>query len=89
VNDEHLKDGHVMDAAQGVAKDVAQGLVQDLAFEARAARTPLVTPPPPPPPSLRSSRLAEMGAQLDSSVALGWGCMQALPGVPGKAPQYS
>jgi len=29
----------------------------------------LATPPPPPPPSLRSSRLAEMGAQLGSYVA--------------------
>jgi len=74
------------DVAQGVAEDVPQDVAQDLAFGARAARALLATPPPPPPPSLRSSRLAEMGAQLGSSVAFGAGCGQALPGVPRKAP---
>jgi len=48
----HVKDGHVKDAAQGVAEDVAQ----DLAFRARAARALLATPPPPPLPSLCSSQ---------------------------------
>ena len=56
-----MKDGHVKD---GHVKDVAQ----DLVFEARSARALLATPTPPPPRSLRSSRLAEMGAQLGSSV---------------------
>jgi len=35
-----MKDGHVKDAAQDVA--------QNLAFGARAARALLATPPPPP-----------------------------------------
>ena len=77
------------DAAEDVAEDVAQDVAQDLAFGARATRALLATPPPPPPPSppsLRSSRLAERGAQLGSSVAFGSGCGKALPGVPRKAP---
>ena len=56
-----------------------------MTFGARAERTLLATPPPPPPPSLRSSRLAEMGAQLGSSVAFGSGCRLALAGMPRKA----
>ena len=51
-----MKDEHVNNAAQGVAKDVPQNVTQDLAFGARAARALLATPPPPPPPSLCSSR---------------------------------
>ena len=47
-----MKDGHVNDAAKGVAQDVAQFL----AFGAWAVRALLATPPPPPPPSLCSSR---------------------------------
>ena len=47
-----MKDGHVKDAAQGVA----EGVVQDLVFEAWAARALLATPPPPQPPSLSNSR---------------------------------
>jgi len=85
-----VKDGHVKGAAQDVSgvvtQDVLQNAAQDLAFGARAASAILATPPPPPPPSLYSSRLAEMGAQLGSSVAFGLGCGQALPGVPRKAP---
>ena len=73
------------DAAQDVVGDVAEDVphevAQELAFEALAARALLATPPPPPPPSLRSSRLAEMGVQLDSSVASGSGWGQALLGV--------
>ena len=79
-----MKDA-AQDVAQGVAEDVPQDVAQDLAFGARAARALLATPPPPPPPSLRSSRLAEMGAQLGSSVAFGSSCGQALPGVLRKA----
>ena len=59
---------------------------QDLAFGALAARALLTTTPSPPPPSLRSSRLAEIGAKLGSSVEFGSGCGQALPGVPRKVP---
>ena len=33
-----MKDGHLKDAAQGVAEDVPQDVAQDLAFGARAAR---------------------------------------------------
>ena len=82
------------DAAQDVAGDVSQDvrkdLLQDLASGARAARALLATSPPPPPQSLRSSRLAEIGAQLGSSVAFGSGCCgQALSGLPRKAPLCS
>jgi len=80
-----MKDEHVKDAAQGVAKDVPQDVAQDLAFGARAARALLATPLPPPPPCLCAAR-AEMRAQLGSSVAFDSGCGQALPGVPRKAP---
>ena len=60
--------------------DVPQDGAHDLAFGAGAARALLATPPPPPPPSsVSSSRLAEMEAQLGSSVAFGSGCGQALP----------
>ena len=69
-------------------QDVAQDAAQDLAFGNRAACALLAMPPPPPPPFLRSSRLAEMGVQLNSSVAFGSGSAQALPGVPRKAPLY-
>jgi len=69
----------VNDAAQGVVEDVPQDVAQDLGFGASAARALLATPPPPPP-CLCAVR-AEMGAQLDSSVAFGSGCGQALPGV--------
>ena len=59
------------DAAQGVAEDVVedvpQDVAQDLAFEARAVRALLTVQSQTPQPSLRSSRLAEMGAQLGSS----------------------
>ena len=58
------------DVAKGVAEDVPQDVAQDLAFGARATRALLATPPLPPP-SLRSSRLAEIRAQLGSSVAFG------------------
>jgi len=51
-----MKDGHVNDAAQGVAGNVPQDVAQDLAFGARAARALLAIPPPPPPSFLRSSR---------------------------------
>ena len=90
-------DKHVKDAAQGAAEDVlvlgaaedaAEVVPQDyrdLAFGARPARALLATPPPLPLPVLYSSRLAEMRAQLGSSVAYGSGCGQALPGVPRKA----
>ena len=71
--------------AEGAAEDVPQDVAQDLAFWARAVRALLATPPPPTP-SLRSSRLAEMGAQLGSSVAFDSGCGQSLLGVPRKAP---
>jgi len=50
-----MKDGHVKDAARGVAVDVPQDVAQDLAFGAWAARALLATPPPPPS-SLCSSR---------------------------------
>jgi len=84
VKDEHLK-GVTQDMANVVAEDIPQGISQDLAFGARATCTLLATPPPPPPLSLlRSSRLAEMGAQLGSSVAFGSRCGQALPGVSRK-----
>ena len=79
-----MKDA-AQDVAEGAAGDVPPDVAQDLAFGARAARALLATPPPPPPP-LRSSRLAEVGAQLGSSVAFGSGCGQALPGVPHQAP---
>jgi len=49
---------------KGVAHDVLQDVAQDLSFGARAARALLAMPPPPLPPSLRSSRLAEMGAHV-------------------------
>ena len=75
-----MKDEHVKNATQDVAENVPEDVAQDLVFGARAARALLATPPPPPPPSLRSSRLAEMGAQLGSSVAFGSGCRQTLPG---------
>ena len=61
-------------AVQNVAEDVPQDVAQDMTFGAWAARALFATPPPRPPPSLRSSQLAEMGAQLGSSVALGLGC---------------
>jgi len=51
-----MKDKHVKDAAQCVAKDVPQDMAQDLGFGARATRALLATPPPPPPPSLCSLR---------------------------------
>ena len=66
--------------AEDLAEDVPQDAAQDPALGARAASALL--------PSLRSSRLAEMGVQLGSSVAFGSGCGQALPGVPRKAPLY-
>jgi len=77
----------VKDAAQGVAEDVVedvpQDVAQDLAFEARAVRALLTVQSQTPQPSWRSSRLAEMGAQLGSSqlaVAFDSGCGQAPPG---------
>jgi len=79
-----MKDGRVKDAAQGVVEDVQQDVAQDLGSGARAARALLATLPPPPP-CLCAVR-AEMGAQLGSSVAFGYGCGQTLPGVPRKAP---
>ena len=80
--------GVAQGVSQGAAEDVPQGVAQeDLAFGARAAHALLASPPQPPPPSLRSSRLADMGAQLGSSVAVGSGCGKALPGVPRKAPR--
>jgi len=51
-----MKDGHVKDAAQGIAEDVPQDVAQDLAFEARAARALIAKPQPPQPPSWCSSR---------------------------------
>ena len=39
-----MKDGHVKDAAQGVAGGVPPDVAQDLAFGARAARALLATP---------------------------------------------
>ena len=75
------------DAAQDVAEDVPQDVAQDLGFGARRRA------PSPPRHRRRRRRLcaahAEMGAQLDSSVAFGSGCGQALPGVPRKAPLWS
>jgi len=76
----------VKDAALDVAEDVAEDVAQDLTFGARAASALLATSPLPP--SLRSSRLAEMRAQLGSSVAFGSGCGQVLPGVPRKKKLY-
>ena len=38
MRDEHMKDEHVKDAAQGAAEDVPQDVAQDLAFGARAMR---------------------------------------------------
>jgi len=88
----HLKDKHAKgvarDVTQDVAQDVAKDVAQDLTFGARATRA-LLAALPPPPPSLRSSILAEMGAELVSSVAFGSGCRQALPGVLRKAPLCS
>jgi len=43
-----MKDGHVKDAAQGVAEYVPQDVEKDLAFGARAARALPATPPPLP-----------------------------------------
>jgi len=81
-----VKDECVKSVAKDVVEDVPQDVVQNLAFGARAARALLTTSPPPP--SLRSSRLAEMGAKLGSSVAFDSGCGQALlSGVAGGAAQ--
>jgi len=51
-----VRDGHVKDAAQGVAEGVPQDVAKELAFGAQAPRAFLASPPPPPPPSLCSSR---------------------------------
>ena len=52
-------------------------MAKDLAFGARAARTLLATPPPP---FLGSSRLAETGAQLGSSVEFWLGLLASASG---------
>ena len=58
---EVVKDA-AQDVAEDVPQDVPQDVAQDLAIRARAACALLATPPLSPRPSLRSSRLAEMGA---------------------------
>ena len=83
VKDEHVENPAAQDVADSAAEDAPNDVAQDLAFGDRAARALLATPPPPPP-SLCSSRLAEMGLQLRSSVAFGSGCGQALPGCRAK-----
>ena len=50
----------------------ATGRGAGLVFGAQAVRALLASPPPPPPPFCAAH--AEIGAQLDSSVAFGSGC---------------
>ena len=69
----------------------AQDSAKDLAFGGPRGARPLrhaffTTPPPPPPLSSHSWRHAEMGAQLDGSVAFGSCSWKALLGMPRKRP---
>jgi len=87
-----MKDEHVKDAAQGVADDVPQDVAQDLVFDrgSGGARPPRHATTTAAAVFVQLAALAEMGAQLGSSVAFGSGCgQQALPGVPSKAPLCS
>jgi len=76
----------VKDSAQGASKDVAGDVPQDV------RRLGLRGPGGARPPRQATTaavfvQLAlRLGAQLGSSVALGSGCGQLLPGVPRKAP---